>query len=185
MKLIPTKTRLLTTIVLSLALLLTTYIVYENLYKELTLQQKTDNATTIFMKLQKHTDLSIVFTSLIIVDTPMVNAWTNGSYIAITTGMLKFLHNNDEIAFVLGHELGHVLLGHTSLPDDLGPQIHESNADKYGAYLAIRAGYDICAGKKVWDRMIEKYGAMTASSDDIHPGNVKRADDLNFPQCRL
>ncbi|HEY1371098.1 MAG TPA: M48 family metalloprotease [Candidatus Binatia bacterium] len=41
-----------------------------------------------------------------------VNAWTDGKTVWITRGMLRFLKNDDELAAVLGHEIGHALRGH-------------------------------------------------------------------------
>src|SRR5262249_33747404 len=40
------------------------------------------------------------------------NAWTDGKTVWITRGMLRFLKNDDELAAVLGHEMGHALRGH-------------------------------------------------------------------------
>jgi predicted Zn-dependent protease len=41
-----------------------------------------------------------------------VNAWTDGSRIWITRGMIRFLRNDDELALVLAHELAHAKRGH-------------------------------------------------------------------------
>lgn len=43
-----------------------------------------------------------------------VNASADGNNIAITTGMLRFTKDDDELAVVLGHELAHNSLGHVS-----------------------------------------------------------------------
>jgi predicted Zn-dependent protease len=40
------------------------------------------------------------------------NAWTDGSTIWVTRGMMRFLKNDDELAAVLGHEIAHALRGH-------------------------------------------------------------------------
>lgn len=41
------------------------------------------------------------------------NAWASGeNEITITGGMLRLLHNEDEVAAVLGHEMGHHIVGH-------------------------------------------------------------------------
>ena len=55
-------------------------------------------------------DLKYTFTVL---DDELVNAFAApGGYIYITTGILKKLKNNNEIAGVLGHEIGHVVHKH-------------------------------------------------------------------------
>ena len=46
-------------------------------------------------------------------DPPIVNAFvTGGEYIYVFTGLLKQTETDDELAFVLGHEIGHSLLKH-------------------------------------------------------------------------
>jgi len=42
-----------------------------------------------------------------IVNSKSLNAWANGQYIKATSSLLKELNNN-EILFVLGHEIGHI-----------------------------------------------------------------------------
>lgn len=41
-----------------------------------------------------------------------VNALTNGEVILVTYGLLRFVDNDDELAMVLAHELGHNVMGH-------------------------------------------------------------------------
>ncbi len=41
-----------------------------------------------------------------------VNAWTDGHVVIITSGMLRFVESDDEVAVVLGHELAHITEGH-------------------------------------------------------------------------
>lgn len=49
----------------------------------------------------------------IVVETPEINAFAApGGFIVVTTGMLRFLRGEDELAVILGHEVGHVELQH-------------------------------------------------------------------------
>ena len=41
-----------------------------------------------------------------------VNAWTDGSTVWVTRGMMRFLQSDDELAAILGHEMAHALRGH-------------------------------------------------------------------------
>lgn len=108
-----------------------------------------------------------------ILDTDEINAYsTIGGYIYVTTGLIDFVDSDDELAFILGHEMGHDVLRHTqrkitklllssellgkvnlenysNLAMNIGTkftapfdQIDEYEADKYGVKLAVRAGYD-------------------------------------------
>ena len=51
--------------------------------------------------------------SFILVRSEEVNAFAvPGGFVFVTTGMLKFLRNEDELAAILGHEMGHMELRH-------------------------------------------------------------------------
>lgn len=41
-----------------------------------------------------------------------VNAFADGEIVAITTGMVRFVESDDELALVVGHEIAHNALGH-------------------------------------------------------------------------
>lgn len=41
-----------------------------------------------------------------------LNAWADGRHIVLTTGMNAFARSDDEIAFVIAHEMAHNILGH-------------------------------------------------------------------------
>jgi len=47
-----------------------------------------------------------------LVNDDKVNAFTDGDQIVITTGMVRFVKDNNELAGVLSHELAHNILGH-------------------------------------------------------------------------
>ena len=116
--------------------------------------------------------------TLEIVDSPTINAYASDAGIVIFTGLTD-ISNANSIALILGHELGHYLLGHTSEnishgPDDV--QRMELQADKYGAFLAIKAGYDVCDGRVMFKNLTKMFG------DDMtmdHPSNAFRYDQLN------
>jgi predicted Zn-dependent protease len=40
------------------------------------------------------------------------NAWTDGSAVWVTRGMMRFVKSDDELAAVIGHEIAHALRGH-------------------------------------------------------------------------
>jgi Zn-dependent protease with chaperone function len=49
----------------------------------------------------------------VVLESADVNAFaTPGGFVFVTTGMVKFLRNEDELAAILGHEVGHVELSH-------------------------------------------------------------------------
>lgn len=51
--------------------------------------------------------------TFIVIDDSAINAFaTPGGFVLITTGMLAFLRDEDELAMILGHEIGHVEMEH-------------------------------------------------------------------------
>ena len=112
-----------------------------------------------------------------------VNAFAApGGFVFVTTGMLNFIENEDELAFVLAHEIAHIELDHglNAIKQNEGSKIFndatkngseaffsafqnfaengyseklESEADIRGAEIASNLGYDIAQGIKVIQRL--------------------------------
>lgn len=80
------------------------------------------------------------------------DAYSDSSNIAMSTGMIRFMANDDELALIAGHELAHVVnrdgkakgLGHRRRMEDA--------ADALGAALAHCAGYDVALSLDFWAR---------------------------------
>lgn len=68
-----------------------------------------------------------------------MNAWADGRAVTLTTALVRYARTDDELALIIGHELAHNLLRHPLKPSGA----REREADRVGAYLAARAGYDI------------------------------------------
>jgi hypothetical protein len=110
-----------------------------------------------------------------LVDSPQVNAFAlPGGFIYIYRGLVQLLPNDDALAFVMGHEIGHVARRHSVkqmeknliistilnalLPRSQGAQIldlvlsmhfsraDETEADTVGIRMAARAGFDVAQG---------------------------------------
>lgn len=108
------------------------------------------------------------------------NAFTDGHKVVIYTGMIKYCKSIDEIALILGHEIAHNNLRHTTKLATNNVNILselEGNADKLGAIYMMRAGYDICKGRLIYKRMLKDYGNFTGQT---HPNFSYRYDELNI-----
>lgn len=117
--------------------------------------------------------------SLEVVDSEQVNAYATQKGFVIFKGMLAKLETDDELAMVLGHEMAHYLLGHvfgSEYPTTAEIRIMEMQADKYGAFLMQRAGYDICKGRELMAVLLKNYGD---GMDWDHPDFAFRYNQLN------
>lgn len=95
-----------------------------------------------------------------------VNAHATWGGVYINSGMLSYVQNDDEMALVLGHELGHYKLGHwRSTPKN------EYAADYQGSIYMARAGYRICRGAQALRR-------FHSPDSDTHPASEKRYHKL-------
>ncbi len=117
---------------------------------------------------------------LTIADNADINAWTDGKNITITTGILAVMENEDELALVLGHEMAHYI-NHDMLHEDLDSRSVEAHADKLGAFIMMRAGFDVCKGKEMFKVFKEQFGDSPVTTS--HPDNAFRRDQLDLPQC--
>lgn len=117
---------------------------------------------------------------LVIIDDPVINAWTDGMSITVTTGILRAMRGDINMqAMILAHEMAHDLLRHNY--DNFMPTVlQETYADKVGAYLMLRSGYDICKGSLAFKRLMEISGDSPISD---HPALAYRLEQLHMPWC--
>lgn len=117
-------------------------------------------AQVIYQKLVAANGISI-YPGLYLDPDSAPNASSSPMRIDVTAGMLRFVRNADELALVLGHELGHYTLHHTgSTPS------REFAADRLGAQYEDRAGYNHCRGVQVLYRFHDKADSTHPDSDD-------------------
>ncbi|MDX1712050.1 MAG: M48 family metallopeptidase, partial [Rhodovibrionaceae bacterium] len=77
--------------------------------------------------------------------------------IRITTGMLARTQSQDELAFVIAHELAHAELGHRRKFFG-GQRAQEAEADWRAAELLHAAGFDPAAGIRLLARLGHSFG---------------------------
>ena len=98
-----------------------------------------------------------------------VGAYAMAGGITVTKGMLWFAQG-DEIAFVVAHELIHVVRKHRRMMGKFGVQQKqvEAEADYLGLYVMARAGYEIGTASRFW-RRIAAYFPNMRGTGRTHP----------------
>jgi hypothetical protein len=140
---------------------------------------------SIFNKMKPYIERKDINYQIFVIQDNVINAWTiPGGNIYITTGIILAAKNDDELANIIGHEIGHNENGHTKkslqrqLPvmifqDDIVAEMvniysqvtiaynqpNELESDMAGFYLSAKAGYDPLIGLEFWKRMAKDESA--------------------------
>ncbi len=127
------------------------------------------------------------------------DAWSDGTGVAVTSGLVAETRDDDELAAVIGHELAHNILHHAerlhaagigrglfSRVGDKAAQVRatEREADDVGLYLAARAGYDPAAAASFWQRFGAAHGDGLFT-DATHPGWRERVAALSHSATEI
>ena len=129
--------------------------------------------------------------NILLVPEDSINAFSDGKNIIFTNGLVRFCENNDELAFVVAHEIAHNVMGHISkkkgnvaigsvfdvlLAVTLGVNTggafgkmggaayskgFEYEADYAGLYIAARAGHDVSSAPNFFRRMAAEHPKST------------------------
>lgn len=116
-----------------------------------------------------------------------LNANSNGNVVQVFGRLVLTLTRDDDLALVMAHELAHNVLGHNQaiskqrLPTGAGAAFSrkgrilrdfEREADRYGIFIAARAGYAYAQAPEFWRDLSASagLGAWIASSHPT-PGN--------------
>lgn len=118
------------------------------------------------------------------------NAFADGRTAIMTTRMLEFVANDDELAVVLAHEAAHNILGHPArLQEEKVPKgflgnfgknakrvrATEEEADRLGLKLVWSAGYDLSAAIPFWRRLYGRFDPIpTPKLFSRHPSLAAR-----------
>ena len=146
----------------------------------------------------------------IIHDDSTLNAFcTPGGYIYIYTGILKFLDSEDEFAGVLGHEIGHadmrhstrqmtkmfgvsvllsILAGDNSMLTQVTAALvnlkfsreHENEADKRSVLYLCPTDYNSAAGGEFFKKITEMGGSTPPEFLSTHPNPEDRIENFQM-----
>ncbi|WP_236904408.1 M48 family metallopeptidase [Collimonas fungivorans] len=136
-------------------------------------------------------------------NTENVISYADGRRVLISSGMMKYTKNDDELALVIAKEMAHNTLTHPSRqrntatmtgvidnlirlkPDTAAlngmagvkpyPQQLDAAADKLSLYMVARAGYKVDDAAVFWQRLATSYPASVLNGyTAIHPGTDYR-----------
>lgn len=124
---------------------------------------------------------------------PAINAYANGRTIVVTAGMMNFVKSDDELAYIIGHELAHNTHGHIrksvtnyilSLGGTRYTRIFEAEADYVGLYYMVRAGYDPSVVEDMWRRLaLQSLRPIWRSK--THPAYPTRAVQIEATRAEI
>ncbi|AHE52895.1 M48 family metallopeptidase [Sphingomonas sanxanigenens] len=116
------------------------------------------------------------------------NGWADGITAQLSSAMVDFTQDDDELATVIAHEMAHNILRHRVRLNEAGvsrglfaqvgrnarlTRATEIEADRLGVYLMARAGFDPHAAARFWDRLLRQHGAGILA-DGTHLGRRKQ-----------
>lgn len=105
-----------------------------------------------------------------------VQAGSDGRIASINLGMIEFAAEEDQVAFLIGHEFAHNILTHRARllqSGGRGARQAEADADRWALYLMDRAGYDPGAAALFWRRYKARFGNPIFS---VHPSIANRIE---------
>lgn len=120
-----------------------------------------------------------------------LNAWADGRRVFITTAFVRYATLDDQLAVVMGHELGHNVMRHRARIAEGGTGALlgnagvmrgglltvEREADYVGLYLMARAGFDYAGARQFWRNYAADFGRSRYAMWS-HPGSLERATNI-------
>ena len=98
-----------------------------------------------------------------------LDAVADGHYVQISGTMYQFLANDDELAFILAHELAHNVVPEAKRASNAAAQRQaELAADRSAVQMMARAGYDVRVVVPLMERLRRKN--LLSWLDGTHPG---------------
>ena len=119
---------------------------------------------------------------VVVISSGSTFASTNGRRIQVARGFVDYAHNDSELAFVIAHEMAHMLRGHKPVSDTGVRYAQEVEADHLGLQLLVRAGYDPDGAIELLRRL---QGSSSASTDPRYPSFTARAAILQRETAQL
>lgn len=115
-----------------------------------------------------------------------VDAWANGTNIILEGGTERLLTSDDELAWVIAHEVAHVFLGHSDPSQDAARKnpetrsVMERDADVLSVRLMLSAGFAPEAAALAQPKIAKATRGPISRMLDIHGPYMKTAERTQF-----
>lgn len=121
------------------------------------------------------------------------NSSADGTNAIMVSALIEEAQTDSELAFLIGHEMAHNILGHPARLQSEGVSFGifsgigsnaakiratEQDADYFGLYLAAQAGYDTADALNFWKRYTAKHSSFLADQTHLNGGNRVRFLEL-------
>ncbi|MEC5386099.1 hypothetical protein VVD49_10205 [Uliginosibacterium sp. H3] len=121
----------------------------------------------------------------LVFDDALIAAITHNS-LSVSTGLLRFITSDDELALLLANEIAHSIFLHAAWPAPRPPAGgkvaakydagEERSADYLGTYIAAQAGYDVERATDIWRRVASNRPSRSDGGlAQRHPFTAERA----------
>lgn len=119
------------------------------------------------------------------VDSAIINAWSDGRHVVLNRGIVDLARSDDQLAFIIAHEMAHNILGHSKMTGassrgifgqmfkSVSPRSEESQADIAAVNFVQAAGYDPQGGLRFLEIASKRLWWASLSFD--HPSFGSRA----------
>lgn len=85
-----------------------------------------------------------------------IDAYSDGKNVAVTTGLIEFSANDDELALAIAHEFGHAIARHSGKVGLTERRAREDAADAIGIRLVACAGFDPQKAMMLYSRLARR-----------------------------
>ena len=108
-----------------------------------------------------------------------VNGHTDGREVLITSGLMRAVPDDTNLALIVAHEMSHVIAGH-----NMQSQAIELEADRMALTLLARAGYDVEAAVGYWAEAVHPHGGGDMG-ESTHPTLQARYENFRTELARI
>ncbi len=112
------------------------------------------------------------------VNASSLSSAANIAYVYVTNGMLNFVKNDDELAFVLAHEMAHINAKKHNKTTPKQSITEEMLADKLAAKYMVIAGFNKRSVFKFLQRLEARQASQNISNAQYYPSNTQRINQL-------